>query len=175
MSMVHYQEITLRDVAGQARYVLLVKKTEPFVEYEDVLISEDSVNYPPFKKTKYNFIVSRRLDKLEGGPEIGERIVAIDAKYPGQLEAHKLFYLQNQNKSPIFEQYESQADFEKENELILFISIAANNEYLFSAFESAFKIEEVKKILESLPSDTTLWAEEVEMKDLDVHKPQKPK
>ena len=172
--MVHYQEVTLRDVAEQARYVLLVKKTEPFVGYEDVTIGEDPVKYPPFKKTKYNFIVSGRLDKAGDGPKIGEKIVAVDAGFVGKLEAHKSFYLHSRSKSPIIDKYESMADFEKEKELILFISFFSSGEYLFSAFESTSKSEEIKKILETFPPKAVDLAEEDVLKDSNIHKPLKP-
>ncbi|MEK9180854.1 MAG: hypothetical protein AAB871_01315 [Patescibacteria group bacterium] len=174
MNMVHYREVALRDMAWQARYVLLVKKIEPFVEYVDVLIGEDSVKYPPFKKTKYHFVVSGRMDMSGDGPKIGDKIVAIDANFPRKLKVHKLFYLENRRKSPIYERYESRADFLKEKELILFVSIVANGEYLFCAFESMSRMEEVKKILGSLPPRPVDLAEEAEIEDVDVHKPPKP-
>ncbi|MDP2934119.1 MAG: hypothetical protein Q8N81_08430, partial [bacterium] len=134
MSMVHFQEVTLLDVVGQARYVLLVKKAEPFIEYEDVSIGEDLIKYPLFKKTKYNFIVIGRLDKASSGPKIGEKIVAVDAGTYRELETHKIYYLENRSKSPLIDKYESTANFEKEKELILFIPFFSNDEYLFSAF-----------------------------------------
>jgi hypothetical protein len=151
MSQVHYENLSLEEAIRMAELILVVKKAEPFLEKKSVKIGQN----PPkecsdFLKTAYHFVVVERLDTAENGPKPGEKITAVDVNFSSELEAYKLFCLENINKSPIYRKYETKADLLNDTELILFVSFVSNGEYLFSAYESPRKIEEIRKILKTM-------------------------
>jgi len=150
MSQIHYQDLTLEEMIRRASAVIVVSKREPFRVEEKIAIDEDPQKCPPFTKVTYNFRVKQVLFGDNNAVAEGKDIVAVDQTTGTYLTMHKKYHLEGISKSPIFEHYDTKADFIKDRELILFTSIIGRDELNFISYESVSKKKDVLAIIKKL-------------------------
>jgi len=160
MTRTHYEDITLSEMVSRSRIILTVSRQEPFQIEELVPIHKDTKLHPPFHKTKYNFRVNNILyDRyadgsvhIEGEKMVspGDTVMAVQQDFETELYCHKLYYLENRGKSPIFDRYETTADLFNEPELILFVSSINENELMYISYESLSRKDEILLLIKGL-------------------------
>lgn len=174
MSQIHYQDLTLEEMIRRAIAVIVVSKREPFRVEESIPIHEDSQKYPHFKKVKFQFKVTEVLFDDTRAMAEGKEIVAVDQTTGTYLTMHKKYHLEGISKSPIFEQYNTKADFINERELILFVSFIGRDELYFISYESVSKKKEVIDVIKRLdrgPGSGPVYPTEMEPAPLKPNMP----
>jgi len=151
MSMVHYEGMNLDDVVRQSRWILAVRKAKPLEKAVLVPIHEDTIRYKPFHRVFYRFEVTGTLHASDGKDLTGTTIEAAHWHTDTALECARLYQVQGIAKSPIHRDYESSANFRKEDELILFLSGLGKDGYRFIAYESPARKDDVLASLGRLP------------------------
>jgi len=148
MTEVFYRGMTLEDVVQSAERILLVKRVEPYINYEKVPIHEDSEKYPPFTRIRYRFHVTGKLREPSGDSLVGKTVLVLPWTDGTDFGGHKSYYLDGIGESPIIDRYETKANLEKDPEFILFISIIENGEIYFRAYDSMDNIDAVREAME---------------------------
>jgi hypothetical protein len=150
-----FEEVPLNDLVRHANVIVVVKKAEPFVTHETVPVlppadKEIKKEIPPFTKTTYRFTV---LDVLKSDAPIpkGHPLNVSPANEEDNFYLHKLYYIDNIGKSPIYDRYSPSAgfDFEKADTLILFLYTGDHRSFRF-AVEDAYEAPSRRKEIEDL-------------------------
>ncbi len=178
MNQVFHQNISLEQLIEESTYILIAKKTDPFITSEKISILPDGSkfenknnppyyeppyhnsdlsknkerNFPPYIKTAYNFKIKEILHS--GRVELKNNLISVDeASSNFKLDLHKGFYLNGMRKSPIMESYESSLDYNKyesSDELIIFLSYRLKPFKLKFVVENAYESVDLKEKIVNL-------------------------
>ncbi len=151
LSQIHYRNITLEELVHRSRNIFHTKKMTPFSTVEKIDITpakgkKDDAEYPPFHKTTYHFKV---IEVLRGKDRKGKEIDVLPAHTNSSLMLHKKYYIEGIGKSPVYEMYNTIADFEGSDELILFL-YSSGGIFEFSAEEAYESVSQKKKIMKMI-------------------------
>lgn len=152
LSQIIYQDISLEEMIQTSSGIFHVKKIEPFrcvkkIDIDPVSKNGDREKYPPYLKVTYYFIV---LDVLMGpGDEKGKTINVLRAHSDSSFRIHQDYYLKGISKSPEYGSYRSSADFEKSDELIIFLLVRGDDYELVidGAYETVSLKNKIKKLI----------------------------
>ena len=106
MSQVCYTEVDLDELVDCSSIILAVEPKG--FEYQEISIIRDgkdnSVKYPAFVKTVYDFKVMGII-KNEFNREIPDAISVPEANWEEELEQHKMYHIDDIEESPDYEAY----------------------------------------------------------------------
>lgn len=154
VSQIHLSEVSLNTLIDESNCIIIARKTNPFITQSKI----DPTPFwkklfclkKPFIETTYNFIV---LDVLYFKGKISNDALIHVTSIDGGAALKMYNY---PNKSPIVDSYKSNVDFEKSDELILFLNAETipyatkNTKFSFTvadAYESVNKKKEIEKII----------------------------
>jgi hypothetical protein len=150
-----FEEVPLNDLVRRANVIVVVKKRTPFVTHETLPVlpprgQEIKREIPPFTKTTYHFTVLDVLKSDQPIPE-GPPLGVSPANEEENFDLHKMYYIDNIGKSPIYDRYSPSAgfDFEKADTLILFLYTGDHQSFRF-AVEGAREAPSKRKEIEDL-------------------------
>jgi hypothetical protein len=150
-----YEDVPLKDLVRNANVIVVVNKRDPFVAHESIPIlpppgREIKREIPPFTKTTYHFTVVDVLKTNEPIPK-GLPLNVSPANEEDNLHIHKLYYIDNIGKSPIYDRYSPSRgfSFEKADTMILFLHTGDHRSFRFAA-DDAHEAPSQRKIIENL-------------------------
>jgi len=147
-SKIFYNKISLKELISSSPYIFLVEKSDPFITKESRNIHWNIFMHKPYQQTIYNFKVVEQL-KTNNDPSIDTKIRVAPAYNEWKFIMYQKYALEGIRKSPIYEKYDTLANFDKEKRLVVFLSKKEKGYELFctGAYESPAKKDIILKKL----------------------------